>query len=503
MRILFASTEAVPFSKTGGLGDVCGSLPPALAQFQHEPTLVLPAFRSCLQAGQPLEELDVALEIPIGRKSVVGSVLQSRLADCHVRVLLIRQDHYYDRPQLYGENGKDYEDNSERFIFFCRAVLEVIELLDLAPDVLHCHDWQTGLVPAYLRTEYAALPAFERIATLFTIHNLAYQGNFWHWDMELTGIGWEHFNWREMEFHGKLSFMKTAIAFADQISTVSARYAQEIQSPPLSCGMEGILQHRSGDLTGIVNGVNYNHWDPASDPHLQGKHYTSDTFEEKKPHCKRALQQELRLPVEGNTPLVGIVGRLVDQKGWDLISEVMEDSVRTSPAQWAVLGTGEPKYHKFLVEMTKKHPDKVAVSLDFSDPLAHRIEAGADIFLMPSQFEPCGLNQLYSLRYGTVPVVRATGGLADTIVNATPETLAAGTANGFSFESYSAAALAKTLQRAILAYADRPVWRQLVKTGMQQDWSWRRSARQYSDLYAATVAKHRQTHAMGCITAAS
>jgi starch synthase len=491
MRILFASTEAVPFCKTGGLGDVCGSLPPALAQLDHRPTLVLPAFRSCLQAGQPLHELGVELEIPIGRKTVVGSVMKSQLPGSDVPVLLIRHDPYFDRPQLYGENGRDYEDNSERFIFFCRAVLELIPLLDLAPDVMHCHDWPTGLIPAYLKTEYAGLPAYENIASLFTIHNLAYQGNFWHWDMELTGIGWEHFNWREMEFHGKLSFMKTAIAMADKISTVSPRYAKEIQVPPLASGMEGILQHRSDDLVGIVNGVDYSHWDPATDPHLVGNNYTVENVEEVKPKCKRALQEELGLPTEANTPLVGNVGRLVDQKGWDLISEVMQDWVRTSPVQWAILGTGEPKYHKLLTELRQNYPHKVAVALDFSNPLAHRIEAGADLFLMPSHFEPCGLNQLYSLRYGTVPVVRSTGGLADTITDTSPATLANGTANGFSFESYSASALSKTVQRALLAYADPTTWRQLVTTGMRQDWSWTQSARQYTELYSATLAKRR------------
>jgi starch synthase len=491
MRILFASTEAVPFCKTGGLGDVCGSLPPALAQLGHDVTLVLPAFRSCLQSGQPLAELDLHLSIPIGRKTVEGSVLESRLPGSNVPVLLVRQDAYYDRPQLYTESGRDYDDNSERFIFFCRAVLELVELLDLAPDVLHCHDWQTGLIPAYLKTEYAGLAPFETIATLYTIHNLAYQGNFWHWDMELTGIGWEHFNWREMEFHGKLSFMKSAIALADRISTVSPRYAREIQSPPLSSGLEGILQHRAADLAGIVNGVDYSQWDPAVDPHLAGNNYTIDKVEEVKPRCKRLLQEELGLTVEANTPLVGIVGRLVDQKGWDLISEVMQEWVRTSPVQWAVLGTGDPKYHKILTELSHRYPEKIAASLAFSDPLAHRIEAGADMFLMPSHFEPCGLNQLYSLRYGTVPVVRATGGLADTITDTTPATLADRTATGFSFETYSVAALAKTLQRAIVAYADRPVWRQLVASGMQQDWSWSKSAREYTALYEATAAKVR------------
>jgi starch synthase len=503
VKILFATTEAVPFAKTGGLGDVCGSLPLALAELGHEPVVLMPAFRQALECGRPIEPTGVSFEIPIGRKSVSGTFLRSTLpgpatarsavTSDEVPVYLVQQEGYYDRPELYGEGSHDYKDNCERFVFFSRAVLEAVTRLDLGTELIHCHDWPSGLVPAYLKTEYAGVPPYDSLASLFTIHNLSYQGNFWHWDMELTGIDWKYFNWRQMEFFGNLSFMKTALAFADTLSTVSPRYAEEIQTPPLSCGMEGILSHRRNDLFGIINGVDYSQWDPAVDPHLGGHNYDVESFAEGKRACKTALQEELLLPTEGDRPLVAMVGRLVDQKGFDLVASVILQWAETSDVQWVVLGTGEARYHKLLADLAMRHPEKVAVRLEFSNPLAHRIEAGADIFLMPSRYEPCGLNQLYSLKYGTVPVVHATGGLADTITNLTDETLAAGTANGFSFDRYTPKDLADALERACQTYADQATWKQLIRTGMQQDWSWSRSADEYVRLYERTLARTTQT----------
>ena len=290
MKILFATTEAVPFCKTGGLGDVCGSLPLELAKLGHEPVVILPAFRQALESGRPIEPTGVTFDVSIGRKTVSGSFLRSTLPGDRVPVYLVQQDYYYDRPGIYGEEGNDYKDNCERFVFFCRAVLEAITRLDLGTELIHCHDWTSGLVPAYLKTEFAGFPPFDSIASLFTIHNLSYQGNFWHWDMELTGIDWKYFNWRQMEFFGNLSFLKTGLAFADMLSTVSPRYAQEIQSPPLSCGMEGILSHRRNDLFGIINGVDYSDWNPATDPHLGGHNYDVSSFAAGKRACKAALQ---------------------------------------------------------------------------------------------------------------------------------------------------------------------------------------------------------------------
>jgi len=491
LNILVATSEAVPFAKTGGLGDVSGALPIALAELGEQVSVIMPAFRSVKTCGEPIEPTGIDLEIPIGKKTVRGSLLRGRLPCSQVPVYFVEQDDYFDRPELYGEDGKDYEDNCERFVFFSRAVLEAIRLLNLKVDLLHANDWQTGLLPAYLKTELAGVPPYEQIATLFTVHNLAYQGNFWHWDMLLTGLDWKYFNWHQMEFHGNLNFMKTGLAFADAINTVSPRYAEEIQSSPLGCGLEGILQHRREALSGIINGVSYDLWNPETDSHL-AENYGPETAEAGKAACKAALQKEMGLPVEADVPLLGFVGRLAEQKGIDLIAGVMQQWVESSDAQWVLLGTGEAKYHELFEQMAERYPSKVAAQLAFSNPLAHRIEAGSDVFLMPSRYEPCGLNQLYSLKFGTIPVVRATGGLADTIVNATDATLASGEANGFCFHEYSQLALSEALTRTLAAFADKPTWNQLVQNAMQQDWSWSRSAKQYVQLYQRTIERVKQ-----------
>jgi starch synthase len=491
VKILFATTEAVPFCKTGGLGDVCGSLPLELANLGHEPVVIMPAFRQALSAGRPIESTGVRFEVPIGRKTVAGTFLRSSLPGDRVQVYLVHQPQYYDRPELYRENGHDYKDNCERFVFFCRAALEAIQLLDLKTELVHCHDWTSGLVPAYLKTELCGVPPFDSVRSLMTIHNIAYQGNFWHWDMELTGIDWRYFNWRQMEFYGNLSFLKSGLAFADALSTVSPRYAEEIQRPPLGCGLEGILQHRHADLHGIMNGVDYNEWNPEIDRYLGGHNYSVKNFAEGKAACKAALQHEVGLPAAPDQPLIAMIGRLADQKGFDLVAKLIPQWVPNSAAQWVILGTGEPHYHQLLSDLARQYPEKIAVKLGFSDDLAHRIEAGADIFLMPSRYEPCGLNQLYSLKYGTVPVVHATGGLANSITNLTDETFAAGTANGFSFNNYTPAALADALDRACETFKKWSTWEKLIRTGMQQDWSWNHSAKEYDRLYAQTLARAR------------
>jgi starch synthase len=511
VNILFATAEAVPFCKTGGLGDVCGSLPRELAQWGHKPVILLPAFRQALRSGLPIESTGVRFTVPIGQKQVQGQFLQSRLPDSEVPVFLVEQADYFDRDQLYGEAGEDYKDNCERFTFFCQAVLRAVRLLDLRTDLIHCHDWCTGLIPAYLstleqegRSQEEPLfeqRAYEQMASLFTIHNLAHQGNFWHWDMALTGIDWKYFNWRQLEFYGNLSFLKSGIVFADALSTVSPTYAQEILHPPLSCGLEGALMNRREDLFGIINGVDYQEWDPETDPFLgeegyAGRPYGIQDFAEGKAACKAALQQQLGLPCRPEVPLLASVGRLADQKGFDLIARVIqgwtgssngEDRSGRPEVQWVILGTGEAKYHHVFSQLAAKYPQQVAVRLEFSNRLAHIIEAGADIFLMPSQYEPCGLNQLYSLKYGTVPLVRATGGLADTVVDLNEKSQDAGTATGFAFKEYSSLALADTIGRACQVYADKRLWHSLVARGMQQDWSWRESACQYATLYERTL----------------
>ena len=492
MNIVFATSEAAPFAKTGGLADVCGSLPVELFRLGHQVAVIMPAYRQVKQCGLPIEPLGVKFDIPIGNKIVRGRLLRGTLPNSEVPIYFVEQDEYYDRQDLYRSKGEDYKDNCERYVFFCRAAMESIRLLHLSVDVVHCHDWQTGLIPAYLQIEYAHCHGYENIASLLTIHNLAYQGIFWHWDMLLTGIDWKYFNWSQMEFYGKLNLLKTGLVFADGLTTVSPQYAREIQSDPLGCGLEGVLQSRSEVLTGIVNGADYSIWNPAIDEHLPER-YDLSNWQTGKAACKAALQRELGLPESKRRPIVALIGRLADQKGWDLVAEVMRRWAGESDVQWAILGTGEPGYHDLLADLSRQYPQRVAVRLEFSDELAHRIEAGADLFLMPSRYEPCGLNQLYSLKYGTVPVVRTTGGLADTVVDATPENIAAKTATGFQFESYSASVLEATLRRAIEMYwHDAKTWSQLVETGMRQDWSWSASARKFEEAYSSAMQRHRE-----------
>ncbi len=495
MNILMATSEAVPFAKTGGLADVCGALPVELARLGHQVSVIMPAYRKARYSGIANEPLDINFIVPIGSKMVSGRLLKSRIPGNDVTVYLVDQDQYFDRDQLYGSDGKDYIDNCERFVFFARAVLESVRLLDLDVDIVHANDWQTGLVPAYLKLEYARAPRYERISSLFTIHNMAYQGQFWHWDMLLTGLDWKYFNWREMEYHGKLNLLKTGLVYADAINTVSPRYAQEIQSSPLGCGLEGVLQHRRDALYGILNGIDNDQWNPATDPDLP-ENYDAATVFDVKPRCKRALQQEFGLPEEPNVPLVSFIGRLAEQKGIDLVAEVAQRWVQSDEAQWVLLGTGDPKYHRLFRALADRFPRKVSARLEFSNQLAHRIEAGADMFLMPSRYEPCGLNQMYSHRYGTVPIVRATGGLADTIVGVPEGATEPGDANGFSFQEYSPLALNETLHRACEAYRNKPFWQKLVLTGMRQDWSWARSAGEYVKLYETTLERARQTVAV-------
>jgi starch synthase len=491
VKILMATSEAIPFAKTGGLADVCGTLPLELEKLGHEPVVILPAYRQIRNAGMPIEPTGIHFEIPIGRKTVSGSFLKSHLPNSSVPVYLVHQEQYYNRAELYQEGGQVYKDNCERFVFFSRAVLEAVRLLDLQVDVIHANDWQTGLLAAYLKIEYRGVPGYEHIGTLFTIHNMAYQGLFWHWDMLLTGLDWKYFNWQQMEFFGSLNLLKTGLIFADRLNTVSPRYAEEIQTAPLGCGLEGVLQNRRDVLSGIVNGVDYREWDPTHDGNLPAN-YSVERFDVGKAVCKAELQNQLGLPAAPNVPLVAFIGRLTEQKGVDLLAAAVRDWVQSHDVQWVILGTGEASYENQFAMLAQRFPQKVAARLEFSNRLAHRIEAGADMFVMPSRFEPCGLNQLYSLKYGTVPVVRATGGLVDTITDVNDKTLAAGTASGFTFGDYSALALTEALQRACNTYTQPEIWKRVIEAGMRQDWSWAHSAEHYVELYRATVNQVRR-----------
>jgi starch synthase len=491
---LLAASEVVGFAKTGGLADVAGALPAALARRGHDCAIILPLYQCVRHGKAPLERTKHAFSAPIGGRGVDGRLWRSTLPGSDVPVFLIEQDGYFDRDDAQAGRGLyqftqadgrryDYADNCERFVFFCRAILESLRLLDFWPDVLHVNDWQTGLAPVYLREVYRQRrDRYGKIGTLLTIHNIAYQGLFWHWDMPLTGLDWRLFNDRQLEFHGHLCFLKAGIVFADLLNTVSPTYAREIQTPYYGCGLQGVLSERRKQLFGINNGVDYSAWDPQHDPHLPA-HYGPDTLIPGKPQCKADLQQRQGLAVEPDAPLMGVVARLVEQKGIDLIIRAAP-GLLSAGAQLIVLGDGDPSYQRQLEDLRRRFPGRVALSFGFNEALAHQIEAGADLFLMPSLYEPAGLNQLYSIKYGTPPVVRATGGLADTVVDTTPATLADGTATGFSFLAYTPDALEQAVQRALDLYRRRPDdWRKVVQTGMRQDWSWDRSALEYEKLY--------------------
>ena len=489
MKIVLASSEVVPFAKTGGLADVAGALPLELGKLGHEVSVFMPGYRCIEKCNQPIEFTGVEFKIPLGQRLETGQLLKSKFPNSNVTIYFIANAEFFDRPDLYAENGADYGDNCERFTFFSRSVLESVRVLELAPDVIHVNDWQTGLIPALIKCEYAEHPSFHDVATLITIHNLAYQGSFPAEKIRVTGLDPKYFNWEQMEFYGRLNFLKTGLVFADSINTVSPTYTQEIQTSEQGYGLEGVLQGRAQRLTGILNGIDVEEWNPQTDKFLPAN-FEADSMAGKAT-CKQELQREAKLDPNPDVPLIGIVGRLATQKGWSLILPVMKEYLDTQDAQWIILGTGEPDYHHVLTSLQRSYPHKLGLSLGFSNEYAHRIEAGADMFVMPSQYEPCGLNQMYSMAYGTIPIVRRTGGLADTVVNATGDTIDTGIANGFSFDDFNPAALRSTMERAMRMYReDRSSWNQLMLTGMRRDWSWRASAKEYESLYRKTMLHH-------------
>ncbi len=483
MNILFVCSEVAPFARTGGLADVCAALPAALAELGHATTIIMPGFRDVFLCGLPIEETGICFPVPVGDKTVEAELWKGKIPNSNVPVYFVRQDLYFDRSSLYTDHGEDYGDNCERFTFFSRAAMEAISILKLDVDILHSNDWQTGLIPAFQSILYKDRPGHEKIATLHAIHNLAYQGIFWHWDMLLTGIGWEHFTFDQMEFYGKLNLMKTGVMFADGVTTVSPRYALEIQSQTFGCGMESVLQYRSPMLRGILNGVCTKNWNPATDKYI-AERYDAKTVFEKKPLCKKDLQKSLGLAEVVDTPLVGVVSRFAHQKGIDLVAEAISLWVEKHGVQFCLLGEGDRGLENRISELANRYPKNVAARIEFSEEWSHKIEAGSDLFLMPSRYEPCGLNQMYSQIYGTVPVVHDTGGLADTVVDLNDETLANGTATGFSFFADNMHDLNTCLWRTFSIYWNKKdVWRTLVTNCMRQNWSWGKSAEQYVRFY--------------------
>ncbi len=493
LRILLAASEVVGFAKTGGLADVAGSLPRALAARGHRVAVVMPYYRGVRFGKHAVERTHHVIPVPIGTRTLACRLFRSVLPGSNVPIFFVEAPEYFDRDDGYQGKGlyqqtmpggykADYPDNAERFIFFSRAILEAIPAIGFVPDIVHANDWQTGLVPALLSEAYRQKPGFGGIRSVFTIHNIAYQGMFGSDLMKLTGLpGWL-FNHKQLEFHGQLNFLKSGVVFADAVNTVSPTYAREITTPEYGCGLEGLLTESHAKLGGIVNGVDYGVWDPAIDPHIPTT-YDAKTVFANKPLSKAELQRRFRLPVDLDRPVLGMIARLVSQKGLDLVLGAAPGFLDLG-CQLVFLGEGDPEYHNELQQFHAKHPQQVGLYLGFNETLAHLVEAGSDLFLMPSRYEPSGLNQLYSLKYGTLPVVRATGGLADTIVNGTEENVLAGIATGFAFEDYTPNALYETVKWALTLYRTRrDDFRAVVRTAMAQDWSWDRSAEAYEALY--------------------
>jgi starch synthase len=483
LRICFCASEVVPYAKTGGLADVAGALPRALADLGCDVRIVMPAYRAVDREKFGFRAIGQA-EVAIGDARVPVRFFESRLPGSAVPVHLVANDRLFDRPGLYGEGGRDYPDNLERFSAFCRAALALLRHTGWPPHILHCHDWQTALLPVYLGVEPRD-PLLGATGTLFTIHNLAYQGLFPRERLRATGLSPRLFTPDGIEFYGQINLLKGGLVFADLLSTVSEQYAREIQTPEFGAGLDGLLRGRAAALIGILNGVDYTAWDPSTDPLIPARYTPQDLAG--KPVCKEQLQRGLDLEIGARIPLIGMITRLADQKGLDLVSSAIETFLALG-AQFALLGAGDPVYEARFQEISRRCAGQAAASLGFDEALAHRIEAGADMFLMPSRYEPSGLNQLYSLRYGTVPIVRRTGGLADTIVDASPEARARGTANGFVFEPYAADALLGAVARALVMFRDAAAWRRLQATGMRQDFSWGRSAAKYVAAYQRVIA---------------
>jgi starch synthase len=477
MRILMVTSEAAPFAKTGGLADVAGALPRALARLGHEVDVVMPRYRG-INAGAIVGRLAVA----VGAEAT-DTDFYAVEAD-KVRTIFVDHQSYYDRDHLYGIGERDYADNPERFAFLSQAALSWAAA-NPSYDIVHAHDWQTGLIPILQAPMFRSGELPRRLPTVFTIHNLAYQGIFdASWLLRL-GLPWDLMRMDALEYWGRISFLKGGIVFSRLITTVSPRYAQEIQTPEFGFGFDGILRERAADLVGILNGIDYDRWDPSADPNLPEPFSASQL--EGKQAAKRALHEALHLPTTDDVlakPTIGLVSRLVDQKGFDLLAALADELPRLG-ATLTLLGSGERRYEDLWLGLAARYPDRIGVRIGFDERLAHLIEGGADLFLMPSRFEPCGLNQMYSPRYGTVPLVRATGGLFDTVRNFDART---GEGTGFTFDEYSPQALLGTLRWALGVFQDRETWHRIQIAGMQRDYSWDASARRYVEVYERAAA---------------
>jgi len=492
LKILFVSSEVYPFVKTGGLADVSSALPQMLSELGHEVRIVIPKYGAVDDRKFKIHEIVRLkdLQIKIGDKDVTFSLKSCFLPGPRVRVqiyFLDNQEYFGSRNSLYidPKTGKDYADNDERFILLSRAVMELIIKLGWIPDVIHLNDWQCGLIPAYLKTIYKDQESFDQFKTLFTIHNIAYQGEFPVSSFRKTGLPKELESVSKGIVHnGKMNFMKSGLMFADVINTVSQTYANEIRTKEeYGEGLKDVLSKRKDSLFGIVNGIDKNVWNPEKDK-LISTNYSAKNIEEKI-NNKKELAERFGLPFDEKVPIIGLISRLFDSKGMDLVQKTAADLMKMN-IQIILLGTGDNKYHSFFEKMSSKYPNKFASYLGFNDELAHLIEAGADMFLMPSKYEPCGLNQMYSLVYGTVPIVRETGGLADTVIRFNDKT-EEGT--GFVFKKYDAEEMIKEIKRAVKVFEDKKTWQKIMRAGMKLDFSWDLSAKRYIELYKTILAE--------------
>jgi starch synthase len=474
MRIAMLSSEIAPFAKTGGLADVVGTLSVALEKYGHQISLIMPAYRCTLDGPFALEQTDMELAVSTGKQAVEASVLKTGLGKA-MSVYLVRADRYFDRDSLYGTPQGDFPDNAERFVFFCRAALEILR--NHPVEIVHCHDWQASLAIVFLEAQGPRYPEIASARTLITAHNLGFQGIFPEWHWSLLDLDRSYFSPQHLEFYGNINFLKGALVFADKTTTVSPSYAHEIMSMEQGFGLEGVVRQRAADVKGILNGVDYSEWNPETDPFVATRYSVDDLSG--KQSCKKSLQEAMGLPIEPHIPLLGMISRLTSQKGFDLVQKIF-DQLMERQLQMVILGSGEPRYEHFFSNAARQFPDRIAARLGFDNVLAHRIEAGADMFLMPSLYEPCGLNQMFSQKYGTIPVVRAIGGLKDTVLDY-DKYRRSGT--GFVFYPYEPQALLETIDRALHAFANRRTWAALQRRAMTMDFSWDRSAQEYGRIY--------------------
>ncbi len=481
-RIVFISSEAVPFAKSGGLADVSGALPAALKKLGVEVSIILPLYRTVKEKGFPLVRMPGRVHVPLGSDTLSAAVYKHITTDGPDAYFLDREE-FFDRRGLYGTEEEDYFDNLERFTFFSHCALQLIDGLIPAPDILHCHDWQTGLVPALRIGPFSDKPLISRIPVLFTIHNLGYQGIFPAEKFSLTGLEKDRFFTMEaLEYWGKISLLKAGILFADAVTTVSPTYSKEILTPQYGKGMEGILQKRAGDLHGILNGVDYMDWDPETDRYLPSN-YGPESLAGKMV-CKRELLNEIKINGKSvEKPLLAMVSRLDNQKGIDLVLKILDDLLKQD-LSLLILGSGGSDIVGPLKAAAKKSKGRLVLKTGFDEGLAHRIMGGADIFLMPSRYEPCGLTQMYALKYGTIPVVRATGGLEDTVKQFDRKT---GKGNGFKFIPYEAGAFLRAVKDSLKFFNDPSAWKGIQENAMSEDFSWARSAKRYMSLYKSLI----------------